>query len=46
VPTDLIALGERYARSDFSSGWDDASFAAAIMLTLRPGRWLAWADWD
>jgi hypothetical protein len=43
---DLVALDERYSRTDFSSGWDEAAFAAAVMLSLRPQRWIAWADWD
>lgn len=43
---DLMALDERYSRTDFASGWDDAAFAAAAMLSLRPRRWIAWADWD
>lgn len=43
---DLIALDERYTRTDFASGWDDAAFAATVMLVLRPDRWIAWRDWD
>jgi Pyridoxamine 5'-phosphate oxidase len=43
---DLVALDRRYSRTDFSSGWDEAAFAAAVMLVLRPERWIAWADWD
>ncbi|HET7015010.1 MAG TPA: pyridoxamine 5'-phosphate oxidase family protein [Streptosporangiaceae bacterium] len=43
---DLAALDERYSRTDFSSGWDEAMLAAEVMLTLRPERWIAWADWD
>lgn len=43
---DLMALDERYGRSDFSSGWSGDAFAAALMLVLRPRRWIAWADWD
>jgi hypothetical protein len=43
---DLISLDARYSRTDFSSGWDDAAFAAAVMLVLRPRRWIAWCDWD
>jgi general stress protein 26 len=46
LPEDLAALDQRYSRADFSSGWDEAAFAAAVMLTLRPERWIAWADWD
>jgi len=45
-PADLVALDERYSRTDFSSGWDDADLAAAVMLVLRPERWIAWSDWD
>jgi hypothetical protein len=44
--TDLLALDERYGRTDFSSGWDEAALAAALILLLRPNRWIAWADWD
>jgi hypothetical protein len=43
---DLVALDRRYSRIDFSSGWDEATLAAAVMLALRPQRWIAWADWD
>ncbi len=43
---DLIALDERYSRTDFSSGWDDDAFAAAVLLVLQPERWIAWKDWD
>ena len=43
---ELIALDERYSRTDFASGWDDAAFAAAVMLVLHPRRWIAWRDWD
>jgi Pyridoxamine 5'-phosphate oxidase len=43
---DLISLDARYSRTDFSSGWDDAAFAMAVMLVLRPRRWIAWCDWD
>jgi pyridoxamine 5'-phosphate oxidase-like protein len=43
---DLAAMDERYSRTDFSSGWDEADLAAAVMLVLRPERWIAWADWD
>jgi Pyridoxamine 5'-phosphate oxidase len=43
---DLISLDARYSRTDFSSGWDDASFATAVMLVLHPRRWIAWCDWD
>lgn len=46
TPQDLVALDQRYSRTDFSSGWDDAAFAAAVMLLLHPDRWIAWADWD
>jgi general stress protein 26 len=43
---DLVALDERYSRTDFSSGWDEAGFAAAVLLVLHAERWIAWADWD
>jgi hypothetical protein len=42
----LISLDVRYSRTDFSSGWDDAAFATAVMLELRPRRRIAWCDWD
>lgn len=45
-PADLAALDERYGRTDFSSGWDEPTLAAAVLLVLRPARWIAWADWD
>jgi hypothetical protein len=40
---DLAALDEKYGRTDYSTDWD---FADAVMLVLRVGRWIAWADWD
>ena len=43
---DLAPLDERYGRTDFSSGWDEAAYADAVILILRPERWIAWADWD
>jgi len=43
---DLRALDQRYARQDFASGWDDESFASAVMIVMRIERWIAWADWD
>ena len=43
---DLVAFDRRYSRTDFASGWDEAAFAAAAMLSLQPQRWIAWADWD
>jgi hypothetical protein len=43
---DLVALDERYSRTDFSSGWTDAEFASAVMLIMTPDRWIAWTDWD
>ncbi len=43
---DLTALDERYSRTDFASGWDDAAFASAVMLVLVPRRRIAWSDWD
>ena len=33
---DLVALDQRYSRTDFSSGWDESAFTAAVMLSLRP----------
>ncbi|WP_405059092.1 hypothetical protein OG474_41090 [Kribbella sp. NBC_01505] len=46
LTADLVALDQRYSRTDFASDWDEASAAAAAMLSLRPQRWIAWADWD
>jgi Pyridoxamine 5'-phosphate oxidase len=46
TPQDLQALDQRYSRTDFTTGWDDAAFAASVLLVLRPDRWIAWADWD
>ena len=43
---DLRALDERYSREDFAEGWDDESFAAAVMIIIAVDRWIAWADWD
>ena len=43
---DLRALDERYSRSDFAEGWDDESFAAAVMIIISIERWIAWTDWD
>lgn len=43
---DLRALDRKYARDDFAEGWDDESFAAAVMIVVAPQRWIAWADWD
>jgi hypothetical protein len=45
APADLVALDQRYSRTDFSSGWDEAAFADAVLLVLRPEGWIAWADW-
>jgi hypothetical protein len=45
-PEELAALDERYSRTDFASGWDAGAFESAVMLRLRPSRWIAWADWD
>jgi nitroimidazol reductase NimA-like FMN-containing flavoprotein (pyridoxamine 5'-phosphate oxidase superfamily) len=42
---DLSALDRRYARDDFS-GWDEESFASAVMIVISIKRWIAWADWD
>ena len=44
--TDLRALDEKYSREDFAEGWDDESFASAVMIVVSPQRWIAWADWD
>lgn len=46
APEELLAIDERYGRSDFSSGWDAADLAATILLVLQPLRWTAWSDWD
>jgi hypothetical protein len=43
---DLRALDESYSRDDFAGGWDDESFASAVMIVLTIERWIAWADWD
>ena len=43
---DLRALDQRYARNDFAEGWDEESFAAAVMITISIERWIAWSDWD
>lgn len=43
---DLRALDRRYSRADFTEGWDDESFAAAVMITILIERWIAWTDWD
>jgi len=43
---DLRALDQRYSRNDFTEGWDDESFAAAVMLVIYIERWIAWIDWD
>jgi general stress protein 26 len=43
---DLRALDAKYARDDFADGWDDESFASAVMIVLTIERWIAWADWD
>lgn len=43
---DLSALDQLYARDDFREGWDDESFASAVMIVLTIERWIAWADWD
>jgi len=44
--TDLRALDVKYSRADFAEGWDDESFASAVMIVVSPQRWIAWADWD
>jgi Pyridoxamine 5'-phosphate oxidase len=43
---DLAALDERYSRTDFAAGRDDVALADAVLLILRPTRWIAWTDWD
>lgn len=43
---DLRALDEKYSREDFAEGWDDESFASAVMIVVSAQRWIAWADWD
>jgi general stress protein 26 len=43
---DLRALDQRYSRHDFAEGWDDESFAEAVMITIAVDRWIAWSDWD
>ena len=44
--SDLLALDRRYARDDFASGWDQESFASAVMIVVGIKRWISWADWD
>lgn len=43
---DLVALDEKYGRTDFSGGWTREDFDRAVLLVLRADRWIAWADWD
>jgi hypothetical protein len=43
---DLRAPDESYSRDDFAEGWDDESFASAVMIVVTIERWIAWADWD
>jgi general stress protein 26 len=43
---DLRALDATYSRTDSAEGWDDESFAAAVMIHLTIERLIAWADWD
>jgi pyridoxamine 5'-phosphate oxidase-like protein len=43
---DLSALDARYGREDSAGGWDDESFAAAVMVVIAIERQIAWADWD
>ncbi len=43
---DLRALDQSYSRDDFAEGWDDESFASAVMIMVTIERWIAWADWD
>jgi hypothetical protein len=44
--TDLRALDHHYSRNDFAEGWDDESFASAVMIVVTIERWIAWTDWD
>ena len=46
VEADLLALDERYGRTDFAEGWTEAELAGEVMLVLSPTRWIAWTDWD
>ena len=43
---DLLELDKKYSRHDFAEGWDDESFASAVMIVVDTQRWIAWADWD
>ncbi|HEU4540912.1 MAG TPA: pyridoxamine 5'-phosphate oxidase family protein [Jiangellaceae bacterium] len=43
---DLQALDNKYSRDDFAQGWDDESFASAVMIVVSTQRWISWADWD
>lgn len=43
---DLLALDKSYSREDFADGWDDESFASAVMIVISTERWIAWTDWD
>jgi general stress protein 26 len=43
---DLHALDKKYSRDDHAEGWDDKSYASAVMIKISPQRWIAWADWD
>jgi hypothetical protein len=43
---DLRALDEKYSRHDFAEGWDEESFASAVMIVMVPDRWIGWTDWD
>ena len=43
---DLRALDKKYSRDDFAEGWDEESFASAVMIVVDTQRWIAWADWD
>ncbi|HEX6337650.1 MAG TPA: pyridoxamine 5'-phosphate oxidase family protein [Jiangellaceae bacterium] len=45
-PADLRALDEKYSRADYAEGWDEDALASAVMITISPQRWIAWADWD
>jgi nitroimidazol reductase NimA-like FMN-containing flavoprotein (pyridoxamine 5'-phosphate oxidase superfamily) len=45
-PADLHALDEKYSRADYAEGWNDESYAYAVMIVVSIERWIAWADWD
>lgn len=43
---DLRALDKKYCRNDYGEGWNDESFASAVIIVVSIQRWIAWADWD